>query len=72
MKQYIVKHTDGTTEEFFCLTSAKVAMRQDQGSTGVIYKTWANGDFECLGSINLKGNNKTFAANTRQTTISYN
>lgn len=72
MKQYIVKHTDGTTEEFFTLTSAKAAMRQDKGSTGVIYKIWSNGDFECLGSISLKGDNRIFVANTRQTTKSYN
>lgn len=72
MKQYIVKHTDGTTEEFYNLTSAKAAMRQDKGSTGVIYKTWSNGDFECLGSIKLNGSNRTFVANTKQTTESYN
>ncbi len=71
MKQYIVKHTNGMTEEYFNLTSAKAAMRQDQGSTGVIYKTWSNGDFECLSEIKLTGNNKTFVANTRQTTKSY-
>ena len=72
MKQYIVNHTDGTTEEFYNLNSAKSAIRQDKGSTGVIYKTWSNGDFEYLGPINIKGDNKTFVANTRQTTKSYN
>lgn len=36
-----------------------------------ITKIWANGDWENLGEIKLKGSNKTFVANTRQRKASY-
>jgi hypothetical protein len=51
---------------------AKSFMKENPGSTGVIYKTWSNGDFECVGVITLKGTNKTFVANTKQKQENYN
>lgn len=72
MKEYIVHHTNGESETYYNLAAAKKAMKSDQGSTGVIYKTWANGDFECLGNISLASHNRTFVANTRQRIANYN
>lgn len=46
-----------------------VLYKQYKGSC--ITKTWANGDWENLGEIKMKGSNKTFVANTRQKVASY-
>lgn len=65
-----------TTADSFEFCSLKVAkalikanLSKYAGSS--IIKVWANGDFENLGEINLKGSNKTFVANTRQTIPNY-
>lgn len=72
MKQYIVINREtGYHEEFFKLSLAKKAMKK-HNAVGMIYKTWRYGYWECLGEIKLNSNNKTFVANTRQTTKSYN
>lgn len=76
MKEFIVSYTDekgeGQTQTFYNLMKAKSFMKEHPGSTGVIYKTWSNGDFECVGVITLKGSNKTFVANTKQKQENYN
>ena len=75
MKEFIVSYVNEKGEEqsqtFYNLTKAKSFMKEHSGSTGVIYKTWSNGDFECVGVITLKGTNKTFVANTKQKQNSY-
>lgn len=43
----------------------------DKYAGSSITKVWSNGDFENLGEIQLKGNNKTFVANTRQKKANY-
>lgn len=43
----------------------------DKYKGSCITKTWANGDFENLGEIQLKGSNKTFVANTKQKVAGY-
>lgn len=70
MKEYVVTNDGGYCETFYNLTAAKKAMKE-HAARGVIYKTWANGDFECVGVISLSGNNKTFVANTRQKIDNY-
>lgn len=72
MKIYSVKFANGEVEDFYSLKSAKAALRQDSNAKGVIYKIFSNGDWECCGSIKLKGSNETFLANTRQQKESYN
>ena len=58
---------------FHSLAAAKKLIKAnlDKYVSSCITQTWANGDFENLGQIKLKGNNKTFVANTRQTKASY-
>lgn len=62
-----------TTVTFYSLAPAKKLIKANinkyQGSC--ITKIWANGDFENLGEINIKGSNKTFVANTRQKVANY-
>ena len=58
-------------EDFYSLSEAKKAMKENDAE-GFITKVWSNGDWEPAGEITLKGTNKTFIANTRQTTKSYN
>ena len=72
MKIYTVinRETD-YQEEFTSLNEAKKAMRE-HNARGFITKMWRNGDWENLGEIKLKSNNKTFVANTRQMKPSYN
>lgn len=55
------------------LTAAKKLIKKhiDKYESSCITKTWANGDWENLGEINLEGSNKTFVANTRQTKVGY-
>lgn len=71
MKVYYVSNkNENYFEEFHSLASAKKAMKE-HNAKGTIYKYWSNGDFECLGEIKIKGNNKTFVANTKQKKINY-
>jgi len=72
MKEYIVKHSNGETETFYRLASAKSAIKADNGAKGFIYKIYFNGDFEPCGEIKMKGNNATLMAGaTRQTKANY-
>lgn len=58
---------------FYSLAPAKKLIKAnlDKYAGSCITKTWANGDWENLGEINLKGSNKTFVANTRQKVANY-
>lgn len=55
------------------LSSAKKLIREnwDKYKGSCITKIWANGDWENLGEINIKGANRTFVANTRQRKANY-
>ena len=59
--------------EFYTLAAAKKLIKANlnkyKGSC--ITKYWANGEWENLGEIKLKGSNKTFVANTRQKVANY-
>lgn len=59
--------------EFHSLKPAKALIKAnlDKYKGSCITKTWANGDWENLGEINIKGSNKTFVANTRQRKSNY-
>lgn len=59
----------GTTS----LASAKKLIKAnlDKYKGSSITKIWANGDFENLGEIKIKGSNKTFVANTKQRGAGY-
>lgn len=61
------------TFTFYSLAPAKKLIKANlnkyKGSC--ITKIWANGDWENLGEINLKGSNKTFVANTKQVKANY-
>lgn len=61
------------TFTFFKLAPAKALIKKhlDKYAGSCITKTWANGDWENLGEIQLTGNNKHFIANTRQTKAGY-
>ena len=61
------------TFEFNSLAQAKRLIKDnlDTYKGSCIMKSWANGDWENLGEINLKGTNKTFVANTKQQTANY-
>lgn len=58
---------------FYSLAPAKKLIKAnlDKYAGSCITKTWANGDWENLDEINLKGSNKTFVANTRQKVANY-
>lgn len=58
---------------FHSLAPAKrlIKANLDKYVGSCITKTWANGDWENIGEINLKGSNKTFVANTRQKAANY-
>lgn len=60
----------GYSAQFYRLSDAKKAMKE-HGAKGCITKVWSNGDWENLGEITLKGQNRTFVANTRQTKAGY-
>lgn len=62
-----------TSVTFFSLAPAKKLIKAnlDKYKCSCITKTWANGDWENLGEINLKGSNKTFVANTKQKVANY-
>lgn len=55
------------------LRAAKALIKAniDKYKGSCITKVWANGDWENLGEINLKGSNKTFVVNTRQKIANY-
>lgn len=61
------------TVTFYSLAPAKKLIKAnlDKYKGSCITKTWANGDWENLGEINLKGSNKTFVANTKQRMANY-
>lgn len=61
------------TFTFHSLAPAKKLIKAnlDKYKGSCITKIWANGDWENLGEINLKGSNKTFVANTRQKKANY-
>lgn len=61
------------TFTFHSLAAAKKLIKAnlDKYKGSCITKTWANGDWENLGEINLNGSNKTFVANTRQKKANY-
>ena len=60
----------GYAQQFYMLKDAKAAMKE-HNAKGYTTKVWSHGDWECVGEITLKGNNKTFCANTRQTKANY-
>ena len=66
---------DETSDHFtmYSLTAAKKLIKDniEKYAGSCIYQTWTNGDFENLGEIKLKGGNKHFIANTRQTKANY-
>lgn len=66
----VVNNETGYAQQFYMLKDAKAAMKE-HNAKGYITKVWSNGDWECVGEITLKGNNKTFCANTKQTKASY-
>ena len=71
MKIYTVVNPEKNyQEEFTSLTSAKKAMREHDAK-GFITKVWANGDWEPMGEIKLKGSNKTMCVNCRQKKAGY-
>lgn len=71
MKIYnVVNSETGYREEFFNLSAAKKAMRENNAK-GFITKVYSNGDWVDCGEITLNGSNKTFVANSQQTTKSY-
>lgn len=61
------------TFTFYSLSSAKKLIKDNInkyiGSS--ITQIWANGDWENIGEIKLKGPNKTFVANTKQVKANY-
>lgn len=61
------------TFTFHSLKPAKALIKAnlDKYKNSCIIKTWANGDWENLGEINIKGANKTYVANTRQVKANY-
>lgn len=67
-----MERTD-TSFNFTSLSPAKKLIKEniDKYAGSSITKIFSNGDFENLGEINLKGNNKTFVANTRQKHANY-
>lgn len=72
--EYDVPCEEWDTEfEFSSLKSAKKLINEnlEKYVSSCIYKFWSNGDFENLGEIKVKGNNRTFVANTRQKKAGY-
>lgn len=61
------------TFTFHSLKPAKTLIKAnpDKYKCSYITKTWANGDWENLGEINIKASNKTFVANTKQVKANY-
>ena len=76
MTQCIVYGETTKESETFCsLTAAKKWMRErmkkDHKVSGQKYRVYSDGEFVNCGSISLKGSNKSFVANTRQTQKGY-
>lgn len=76
MTQCIVyDETAKESQEFCTLTAAKKWMRErlKQGHevSGQKYKVYSDGDFMNCGTILLKGSNKSFVANSKQTKAGY-
>lgn len=76
MTQCIVyDETTNDSQTFYSLTAAKKWMRErlKQGHmvNGQKYKIYSNGDMVNCGFIKLKGNNKSFIVNTKQTKDGY-
>lgn len=77
MKQYSVFSKQANVcETYYKVSNAKKRMKEliKEGYTdvsGSITQIWSNGDFEPMGKIELKGNNKTFCANTKQKVPNY-
>lgn len=71
MKVYtVVNRSENYCEDFYSLPAAKKAMKE-HNAKGYICKIYSNGDFVNCGEIQLKGSNKTFVANSRQTVKGY-
>lgn len=71
MKLYTVANKEvNYYEEFYNLTSAKKAMKE-HNAKGYIYKIYSNGDMVACGEIKLNSTNKTYIANSKQTTKGY-
>lgn len=62
-----------TSVTFYSLAPAKKLIKAnlDKYKGSCITKIWANGDWENLGVINIKGSNRTFVANTKQRIANY-
>ena len=72
MKVYLVTNSETNyNEEFYNLASAKKAMKENNAK-GYIYKFYSNGTMVQCGEIKLNTTNKTFIANTKQSTYGYN
>lgn len=71
----VYDETKKESETFCSLTAAKKWMRErmKQGHevSGQKYKVYSNGDFVNCGAILLKGSNKSFVANTKQSKPGY-
>jgi hypothetical protein len=65
----------GERGEFFSLSEAKKWIKDriniGHEASGSIYKYFSNGNFEPLGKIDLKYNNKKFIANTKMRKANY-
>jgi GH25 family lysozyme M1 (1,4-beta-N-acetylmuramidase) len=70
MTEYYVTDGKDYTERFYKLTDAKRAMKE-HGARGYKTKIYANGDFVDCGEITLKGDNRTWIANTRMNRANY-
>lgn len=71
MKIYtVINKSENYYEEFYKLPDAKKAMKE-HNAKGYITKIYSNGEWENCGEIQLKGNNKTFIANSKQTVKGY-
>lgn len=64
MQQHVTLHS---------LSTAKRLIKEnfDKYVSSSITQTWSDEGWKNLGPIKVKGNNKTFVANTRQTRASY-
>ena len=66
----VVNNETGYAQQFYTLKDAKAAMKE-HNAKAYLTKVGSKGDGEGFGEITLKGNNKTFCANTKQTKASY-
>lgn len=75
LKKWVYKEVEKWSDVFVfhSLAVAKKFIKQNLNfyKSSVITKTWSNGDWENLGEIVLKGNNKKFVANTKQKKENY-